>query len=192
MKAWHVYKSLEGENSYLFFERIPSLLRNLIGYVDLTVFCEIWSEHSLLGMEKSVLANSFVLKIFLWQSLLQQVTQIFNSSTWQICKKIINKNKKKCWHVLRDLCFVVNTAKLICINNGIWYTITDNFLKCKWVLLKLTAFAACCRLWKAKSKTEHLLILLDCTFFFWRTPVKVWSNLNEGFYYTRHRCNCML
>jgi len=48
-------------------------------YVDLTVFCEIWSEHSLLDMEKSVLANSFVLKIFLWQSLMQQVTQIFDS-----------------------------------------------------------------------------------------------------------------
>ena len=50
----------------------------------------------------------------------------------------IDWNKIKCWHTLRDWCFVVNTTQFFfSIKDRIWYPI--NSLECQSVVLPLTA-----------------------------------------------------
>ena len=59
-----MYKSLEGENSHSFFRQNPFSLNELIGYVDLTVFREIWSEHSLIEIEQKSVGDFPYFKYF--------------------------------------------------------------------------------------------------------------------------------
>ena len=54
-KACQVHKSLEGENSHSFFERVLPLKNEFIGYVELADFREIWSELALMTKEQILL-----------------------------------------------------------------------------------------------------------------------------------------
>ena len=58
-----MYKSLEGENT-LIFRQNPFSLNELIGYVDLTVFREIWSQHSLIDIEQKRVGDFPYFKYF--------------------------------------------------------------------------------------------------------------------------------
>ena len=51
--------------------------------------------------------------------------ELFDAGTWQFHKKITNENTGKCWHTLRDWCFVINTEHLFWINDRIWYLINS-------------------------------------------------------------------
>ena len=119
----------------------------LIGYADLTVFHEIWSEHSVIDVEQ----NPIILNIF------NSVREFFGSPTWQIYKKITNRNKRKFWHGLGDWGFVINTAQLFCMNERIWYAI--NSLERPSVILELTASSAF-----EKQNPKQNIILSNSTF----------------------------
>jgi len=95
-------------------------------------------------------------KLFSWCSLSQHVTRIFGSGTWQIYKKMTNRNERKYWHALRDWCFVINTAQLFCINDRMWYPI--NSPEFQSVFLALTASAAL-----AKQSAKKNIILSKYT-----------------------------
>lgn len=120
-----------------------------------------------------------------------QHTWFFNSGTWHIYKKITNKNKRKSWHPFRDRCFVINTAQVFGINDCIWYPI--NLMESQLVILVLTASATSGK--QSAKQTKFYQILHFITFVLihsscgfpwkqririslWRTPAKVWSNLN--------------
>jgi len=106
-----------------------------------TIFCEICPEYSLINMERKCVTKFFNFKYFSCGSLLcNTLREFFNSGTWQIYKKITNRNKRKCWHTLRDWCFVINTAQLFCISDCIWYPI--NSLELQMVHLALTGSAS--------------------------------------------------
>ena len=51
------------------------------------IFREIWSEHSLIERVSAIMG--------------------FDSGSWQIFKKITNRNKRKCWHPFGDQGFVI-------------------------------------------------------------------------------------
>ena len=105
----------------------------LIGYTDLTVFRKIWSEHSLIDIEQKRVGK------FLYFN----ATGYANFSIVELdrsLKKITNRNKRNCWQVLGDWCFVIKTAQLFCMNNCTWYPI--NSLDRQSVILELTASAA--------------------------------------------------
>ena len=89
---------------------------------------------------------------------MQQVTQIFDSPTWQMYKKITNRNKRKCWHGFGDWGFVINTAQLFCMNKCIWYPITS--LERQLVTLELTASAIF-----GKQNPKQNIILSNSTFY---------------------------
>lgn len=115
-----------GQNSHLFFMSL-SPLNKFIVYVELTDF-------------KSVSVNSFFK--YLSHCGLWSVTfwELFDAGTWQFHKKITNENTRKCWHNLRDWCFVINTAQLFCINDHNSYPI--NSTEGQPVILAFTSF--CC------------------------------------------------
>jgi len=81
-----------------------------------------------------------------------RLCEFFDSRTWQIYKKITNRNKRKCWHVFGDWGFVINTAQLFCMNDRIWYPI--NSLECQSVILELTASGA----FGKQNPKEHTFI----------------------------------
>ena len=66
-----------------------------------------------------------------------RLREFLESRTWQIYKKIINKNKRQ---MEGDWCFVINTAQLFWVNDRIWCPI--NSLERQSAILELTASAA--------------------------------------------------
>ena len=110
-------------------------------YVDLMIFLGIWSEHFLIDKEQQSFGEFFYFKYLSRRGLQCNLLPIFfDSGTWQIYKKVTNRNKRKCWHRSRDWCFVINTAQFFCINHRISYPI--NSQERQLVLLQLTASAA--------------------------------------------------
>ena len=72
-------KSLEG------FREDPSCLNELTGYVESTVFCEIWPDYSLIDKEQKGVMNFSVLKTFLVVT--SYVTCYVNFSTAELDRK---------------------------------------------------------------------------------------------------------
>jgi len=143
----------------LVFRENPFSLDELIGYADLTVFHEIWSEHSLIDMEQKVVGEFLFFKYFPCGGLQRNtLREFFDSRTWQIYKKITNRNKRKCWHVFGDWGFVINTAQLFCMNDRIWYPI--NSLERQSVFLELMASAD-----SGKQNPKQNIILSNSTFY---------------------------
>lgn len=103
-------------------------------------------------MEQNRVGESHYLNIF------NSVREFFGSPTWQIYKKITNRNKRKCWHGFGDWGFVINTAQLFCMNERIWYPI--NSLERQSVILELTASAAF-----GKQNPKQNIILSNSTFY---------------------------
>ena len=115
----------------------------------MTVFHEIWSEHSLIDVEQNPVGEFHYFKL----------REFFDSPTWQIYKKITNRNKRKCWHGFGDWGFVINTAQLFCMNERNWYPIKS--LERQSVILDLTALKS-----KIQNKTYFYRILNFITFLF--------------------------
>jgi len=87
-----------------------------------------------------------------------RLREFFDSRTWQIYKKITNRNKRKCWHVFVDWGLVINTAQLFCMNDRISYPI--NSLERQSVILELTASSAF-----GKQNPKQNIILSNSTFY---------------------------
>jgi len=87
-----------------------------------------------------------------------RLREFFDSPTWQIYRKITNRNKRKCWHSFGDWGFVIDTAQLFCMNECIWYPI--NSLEHQSVILELTASAAF-----GKQNPKQNIILSNSTFY---------------------------
>ena len=101
-------------------------LSELIEYVDFIIFREIWSEYSLIDKEQKGVSEFFYFTYFSLGGLKRNTPREFlDSGTWQIYKKITNRNKRKCWHTFGDWCFVINTAQFFCINDRISFPINS-------------------------------------------------------------------
>ena len=126
----------------------------LLEYVDSLIFHEIWLEHSLTDKEQKASANTFIFTSLVVAS---NATHLTNSGTWQIYKKITNRNKRECWWPFRDWCIVINTSQFFCINDRISYPI--NSLECQLVFLELTTSST-------KQKSKQNIILSNSTLIF--------------------------
>jgi len=129
---------------------------------------------------KNVLANSLISNTFLVA--VSNATRYANFSIVELdrsIKKITNRNERKCWHALRDWCFVINTVQLFCFNDRIWYPINllpwESSGQKNIILSNSTFYNLSIDIYfvGVSFKTARVRI------FFWRTPTKVWSNLNQ-------------
>ena len=104
--------------------------------------------------EQKCVGEFFYFKYFS-RGVLWRITfwELFDAGTWQCHKEITNKNTGKCWHTLRDWCFVINTVQLFCINDRIWFPI--NSTEGQSVIL---AFAGFCRLMKGVAKQNIIFL----------------------------------
>jgi len=134
----------------------------------LTVFHEIWSEHSLIDMKQNRVANSFILNTFLMVA--SNATGSANFSIVERDRSIkkTNKNTRKCWHTFGDWRYVINTAQLFCMNDRIWYPI--NSLECQWVILELMGSAAF-----GKQKPKQNIILSNSILYNFPSIYSLWG-----------------
>ena len=103
-----------------------------------------------IDVEQNPVGEFLYVKYFPRGGLLRnRLREFFISRTWQIYKKITNRNKRKCRHGFGDLGFVINAAHLLYMNRILC---PINSLEYQSVISELTAL---CHLWKAKSKTKH-------------------------------------
>ena len=102
----------------------------LIGCVDLIIFREIWSEHSLLGKEqKGVFYFKYSFRDGLHRSTLRE---FFDSGTWQSYEKITNRNKSKNADSLLDI-----DALLLTLHSSFASTITFHTRLVQWNVNRL-------------------------------------------------------
>ena len=79
--------------------------------------------------------------------------ELFDARTGQFHKKMTNENTGKCWHILGDWCFLINTAQLFCINDRILYPI-----KSTEGLSVILAFTGLCRVMKGVAKQNNIFL----------------------------------
>ena len=96
-------------------------------------------------------------------------------------KEITSENTGKCWHTLRDWCFVINTAQLFCNNDRISYPI--NSTEGQPVMLAFTGF---CRFMKGVAKQNIIFLALNILYSFY------WYIVCVGFLESRTSTNFFL
>jgi len=135
-----VYVFRRPKLALVFWENPPSL-DELIGYVEWTVFREIWPERLLIDKERKVSANSLILNIFLVvASNATCYANFFDIETCQIYKKITNGKKKENADTLWEI-------------NALWLTMHSYFA---WMI----AFDTWLIHWNCSRLICHLRLLL--------------------------------
>ena len=127
----------------------------LIGCVDLMIFREILSEHSLIDKEQKSVGEFFYFKYSFRDDFYRNtLREFFDSGTWQSYEKITNRNKSKNADSLLDI-----DALLLTLHSSFASTITFHTRLVQWIVNRL--FWSSWLLPPLESKSQKFLTLAN-------------------------------